>query len=423
MRSGNIYFILTLIVVYLIIDLYVYRGLRNGLNIDSNLGKKLLFTSYWGVHLFLFGMLIYTNLNLEKYYAEKNFKPFYTLMGLLIVFYAPKLIMVFFNILNDIQFFITKLVAQFKTPIAEPGESINRSEFLTRMGIIGGGLLFSGMLYGVTKGKYNYRVITQKIKSKEVPPAFNGFKIIHISDLHLGSFFNDYESVEKGFELINELNPDIIVFTGDMVNNFADEAEGWQPFFQGLQAKYGKYSILGNHDYGDYVKFSTPEAKANNLSRLKEIHGEMGFTLLLNSNEEIEINGEKIGIAGVENWGSPPFPQYGDENVALSSLNPETFTVLLSHDPSHWDAKILGKKPVNLTLSGHTHGMQFGVEIPGFIKWSPVQYRYPRWGGLYTENNQHLYVNRGFGFIGFPGRVGMPPEITELVLESEKALA
>jgi predicted MPP superfamily phosphohydrolase len=422
MRSGNIYFALTVIVIYFLIDLYVYRGFKNAFNFEPNgWGKRLFFIGFWGLTAFLFSWLIYATLNTNKYYQTQNFKPFYTLMGVLIAVYVPKVVMVLFNLFNDVQHGILLVVEYFKGQNPdEPGEAITRSEFLTRTGIITGGILFSGMLYGISKGKYNYRVIREKLSSPKIPDSFNNFKIVQISDLHLGSFFNDYENVKPGLELINSLNPDIIVFTGDMVNNIAAEAEGWQPYFKNLKAKYGKFSVLGNHDYGDYIKFPSQTEKEKNLERLKEIHHEMGFKLLNNQNHTIQINGQQISLIGVENWGNPPFPQYGDINKALENVPKENYKILLSHDPSHWDAEIIQKTDIDLTLSGHTHGMQFGVEIPGLIKWSPVKYRYPRWGGLYTENNQQLYVNRGFGFIGFPGRVGMPPEITEITLTSSQ---
>jgi len=215
--------------------------------------------------------------------------------------------------------------------------------------------------------------------------------------------------------LINEQEPDLIFFTGDLVNNFAEETEDWAPVLKKMNAKMGKYSILGNHDYGDYSEWPSPEAKEKNLEEIKAFHKKMGFQLMLNENKSLKVNDEEIALIGVENWGKPPFPQHGDLDKAMEGVNPDSFKLLMSHDPSHWDAKVLGKTDINLTFSGHTHGMQFGIERIG-IKWSPIQYRYPRWGGLYKESKQFLYVNRGFGYIGFPGRIGMPPEITVVEL-------
>jgi predicted MPP superfamily phosphohydrolase len=228
--------------------------------------------------------------------------------------------------------------------------------------------------------------------------------------MHLGSFNKNFEKIAKAVDLINEQEPDLILFTGDLVNNFAEETNGWAPVLSKMKAKIGKYSILGNHDYGDYSHWKLPEDKAKNLQEIKDFHKEVGFKLLLNESETITINGEEIALVGVENWGKPPFPQHGDLTKAINGSANLPFKILMSHDPSHWDAQVLDTD-IALTFSGHTHGMQFGLERAG-IKWSPVQYKYPRWGGLYQQADQYLYVNRGFGYIGFPGRIGMPPEIT-----------
>ena len=248
--------------------------------------------------------------------------------------------------------------------------------------------------------------------------AFDGFKVVQISDMHIGSFHGHENQVKKAIELVNEQKPDLILFTGDLVNNFTEELNGWIPILSNLKAKYGMYSILGNHDYGDYYEWENEAEKAKNLNDLKQAHKNIGFRLLLNENEKISINNSEIAIVGVENWGLPPFPQYGNLNAAMNGSAEMPFKILMSHDPSHWDAEVIEKTDIDLTLSGHTHGMQFGIEI-GNIKWSPVKYKYPRWAGLYKDKDQYLYVNRGFGYIGFPGRVGMPPEIT--LIELEKA--
>jgi predicted MPP superfamily phosphohydrolase len=219
--------------------------------------------------------------------------------------------------------------------------------------------------------------------------------------------------------MINMLKSDIVVFTGDLVNNYASEFDQWVEVFNKIEAPLGKFSILGNHDYGEYVPWDTLEEKQQNLEKLINHHANMGFNLLLNQSHILERDGQKLVIAGVENYGLPPFPQYGDLDKALTNISKEDFTVLLSHDPSHWDEKVINhSKDISLTLSGHTHGMQFGIEIPGFIKWSPVKYKYPRWAGLYQVAEKFLYVNRGFGFIGFSGRVGIWPEITKITLRS-----
>lgn len=267
----------------------------------------------------------------------------------------------------------------------------------------------------MVKGKYKYQVHRVTIAFKNLPEAFNNFTITQVSDIHSGSL-DDAREVLRGVELANAQNSDIFFFTGDLVNSIADEMLPWMETFAKFHAPYGKFSILGNHDYGDYVHWESKEAKIKNLDRLKEIHKEIGFKLLLNENAIIEKDCQKISLIGVENWGKRGFTKYGKLNKALNGVDNKDFKILLSHDPSHWDAEIINnEKHIQLTLSGHTHGMQFGVEVPGF-KWSPVQYLYPEWAGLYEKQGKYIYVNRGFGFIGYPGRVGIYPEITVIKL-------
>jgi predicted MPP superfamily phosphohydrolase len=402
----------------LALDLYTFKGLKLLTSeITQNWIRSTIHIGYWLVTLVMVIAILWLAANFASIQVTRNYKVFFTLAGLTLLVVAPKLIFVTFHLLDDIYYLVVKY---FNLPgsanLSETGNKISRAKFLTQTGLVLAAIPFVGMIYGMLKGRFDFRILKQKLAFDNLPPAFNGLRIVQISDAHLGSFYNNYDSVLKGFELINSLQPDLILFTGDMVNNYADEIEGWQPYFQNLKAKYGKYSILGNHDYGDYVGWETPEVKQKNLQKLVDLHGEMGFKILLNANETIEIGGQKISLIGVENWGKGGFSKYG--NLAKASAGAvEPFKILMSHDPSHWEEEVLEHTSIDLTLSGHTHGMQFGIEIPGF-KWSPVQYRYPRWGGLYTEGKQHLYVNRGFGYIGFPGRVGIPPEITFLELES-----
>ncbi len=289
------------------------------------------------------------------------------------------------------------------------------SVFLYQMGFFLTVVPFASVLYGVTKGRFNFRIIHERIRFTNLPQSFKGLKIIHISDMHLGSFRRKYGQIAKAVEMINEQKPDLILFTGDLVNNFAEETDGWAPVLAKMQARLGKYSVLGNHDYGDYSEWNSPEEKDKNLSAIKNFHKKIGFRLLLNESETLTINNEEIALVGVENWGNPPFPQHGDLKKACGKVNPKLLKILMSHDPSHWDAEVITSTDIDITFSGHTHGMQFGIERAG-IKWSPIQYKYPRWGGLYRMNNQYLYVNRGFGYHGFPGRIGMPPEITVVEL-------
>lgn len=275
-------------------------------------------------------------------------------------------------------------------------------------------LFFLGLLNGMVRGRWNWKVKRIPLKFSKLPESLNGLKIVQISDIHVGSFFNNYKRVNKAIDKINSLNADYVVFTGDLVNNTVNEMHGWEPHFQRIQAKIGKYSILGNHDYGDYVKWPEDAKKKKNLNDLIEMHRTIGFTPLLN--EHIQISSEKDGayIIGVENWGKPPFRQSGDLERATAGIPDEAFQLLLSHDPSHFDLQVVGTN-IDLTLSGHTHGMQFGIERFG-IKFSPVQWRYKKWAGLYQEGKNFLYVNRGFGYLGYPGRAGIYPEITLLEL-------
>lgn len=267
---------------------------------------------------------------------------------------------------------------------------------------------------GIFRGKYAYRVIEQTLYFDDLPKNFDGFKIAQISDIHSGSF-NNTKAVQKGIDLVIKQKADLFVFTGDLVNNKAEEIKPWIPFFNKIKAPYGQFSILGNHDYGDYMAWKSPQEKQQNLENLKKYHQEIGFKLLLDEHVYLEKGNDKIVLAGVENWGIG-FGERGDLNAALKGTSTQEFKVLLSHDPSHFDEQVKNyPSKINLTLSGHTHGMQFGIEMFG-IKWSPVKLRYKHWAGLKEENNRYLYINRGFGFIGFSGRVGIWPEVTLITL-------
>jgi len=295
-------------------------------------------------------------------------------------------------------------------------EPISRSVFLSWLGIAAGGTLFSSLIYGFTN-KYNYEIKRIKLAYANLPPAFKGLKIVHISDIHSGSLL-DKKAVEIGVEKILKEKADLILFTGDLVNDKATEMELLQDVFARIKAPMGVFSTLGNHDYGDYVQWPIEGiSKTQNLENLKQVHANIGWKLLMNEHVVLERNNEQIAILGIENWGAKGrFPKYGKMNEAYAGTEKYPFKILLSHDPSHWEAEVITLyKDVDLMLSGHTHGMQFGVEIPGF-KWSPVQYMYKQWAGLYETDQQKLYVNRGFGFLGYPGRVGVLPEITVIEL-------
>lgn len=297
----------------------------------------------------------------------------------------------------------------------EQVQYVGRSTYLSWLGIGFSAIPFIAMSYGVISGKYRYTTRTIKLKLNGLPKSFEGFRVVQFSDAHLGSF-DSIKGLRRGLQSIHQTDPDIILFTGDMVNNISLEAQPYIDEFKSLTARYGKFSVLGNHDYGEYVRWPSIEDKKKNLENLKKIQFEMGFDMLHNRHVMLEKDGEKICLAGVENWGKPPFPQHGDLSKALAGVPQDMITILMSHDPSHWDIQVKQHpKPVHLTLSGHTHGMQFGIDLP-FFKWSPVKWKYPKWAGLYEEAGKFLYVNRGFGFIGFPGRAGIWPEITVVEL-------
>ena len=279
---------------------------------------------------------------------------------------------------------------------------------------------FASLLYGMYRGKYNYKVLSYNLEFEDLPDAFDGFKITQISDIHSGSFDNQTK-VQYGVDLVNQQKSDLVLFTGDLVNNRADEIKPWIKIFNKIKAEFGVFSILGNHDYGDYMRWESPVAKRKNMEDLYDAHNEMGWDLLLNESRFIEKDGDRLAIIGVENWGSG-FKKAGDLNKALNNVSEKDFKILLTHDPSHWEAQVIPHPfKIHLTLSGHTHGMQFGIEIPGVIKWSPAKWRYKQWAGVYGENKQYLNVNRGFGYLAYPGRVGMWPEVSVITLSKSKS--
>ena len=297
-----------------------------------------------------------------------------------------------------------------------------RRKFITQIALALSAVPFASLLYGMYKGRYNYRVLHYTLEYDSLPESFDGFQITQISDLHCGSFDN-FKKVAYGIDLINEQKSDILLFTGDMVNNKSSEARPWVEKLSELKARYGKFSVLGNHDYGDYNQWESETAKQKNMKEMYQIHKDMGFDLLLNESRYIEKNGEKLALIGVENWGAGRFKKAGDLEKSIAKIHPHDFKILLSHDPSHWEAEVLPHpQPFQLTLSGHTHGFQFGIEIPGWVKWSPIQWRYKHWAGVYEEKEQKLNVNRGFGYLAYPGRVGIWPEITVITLKKRNLL-
>jgi predicted MPP superfamily phosphohydrolase len=324
-----------------------------------------------------------------------------SLYGLTISSFIPKIL---FVIIISILFFGNFIFSEKESILLVP-----------LVGLFSGFLPFFVIVYAVFKAVYHFKVHTHKLDFSHLPKSFDGLKIVQISDLHLGGFNNRYEILKKAIKLINKLQPDLIFFTGDLVNNFSWELIGWDEIFKKLSAKNGKFAVLGNHDYGDYSKWQSKEEKFENFNKIKEFYKNINFKLLLNESEIIVNSDEKIAIIGVENWGKPPFKQYGDLPRALIKSNDIPFKILLSHDPTHWKEEVVLNTDIALTLSGHTHGMQLGFNYKN-MSWSPIKYKYKHWAGLYKQNNQYLYVNRGLGWIGFPGRLGMRPEITSIEL-------
>ncbi len=309
-------------------------------------------------------------------------------------------------------------ILKIESPGINPVYRNGTFNFISEGAFVLSAIIFLTILYGITFGRFNFRIRRINLSFESLPDVFNGLIILQISDLHTGSLQGLQQKIMKAINLINAEKPDLILFTGDMVNDFAEELDGWEHVLQQLHAKYGKYSILGNHDYGDYYPWNDINEKQENINKIIEQEKRMGFRVLLNESEVIEKKGQKIAIIGVENWGLPPFKQHGNLSKAMSGLTDHCFKILLSHDPSHWDAEVAGKTNINLTLSGHTHGFQFGIRV-GRFKWSPVKLMYPRWEGLHRSGNQFLNINTGLGYIGFPGRIGIPPEISVITLKKK----
>lgn len=410
-------FWIVIIGLMLVLDFYVFQAIKLVTQTASEKARSAIFMGYWAVSLsalLLFILLPFLNLDS----ISKGLRS--VIFVLIVSVFFAKLIASVFLMIDDIrrgfQWVAAKLFF-YNTEGAEmqDGQGISRSVFLSWLGLAAGGGLLGSLVYGFSN-KYDYQVTKVPIRFPNLPESFRGMKIVQISDVHSGSF-NNKSAVQKGIEEIMKLQPDLILFTGDLVNGRADEMANYKEIFGLLKAPMGVYSILGNHDYGDNESWNSREHKAQNLERLKGIHSEMGWRLLLNEHVVLERNSERMALLGVENWGAKAnFPKYGKLEHAYAGAEEIPFKLLMSHDPSHWDAEVRAKYPdIDLMLSGHTHGMQFGVELPWF-RWSPVQYVYRQWAGLYEEGNQKLYVNRGFGFLGYPGRVGILPEITLIEL-------
>ena len=344
-------------------------------------------------------------------------------MGAFLLVFVPKLVLTFVMFSEDLVRILTGAVNFFITSDEKIPFLADRRKFISQIGLGLAAIPFLSLIYGITIGRYNYKVIKQRLFFEDLPTEFDGFTITQISDVHSGSFDNP-EKINYAIDLVNEQNSDLILFTGDIVNNKAEEMHPWIDVFNKIQDhKFGKFAVLGNHDYGEYIDFPNQKAKQENFEAIKNLYSQIGFDLLLNQHKIIEKNNDKLAIVGVENWGKG-FKQAGDLNKAATHLSKDDFKILMSHDPSHWEYEVKNHdKNFQLTLSGHTHGMQFGIEIPGIIKWSLAQFAYKQWAGLYENVGRYIYVNRGFGFHAFPGRVGIMPEITVIELKKGKNLA
>ncbi len=414
MRNSGFRWII--IVIMLLLDFYVFQAVKVVSQAAPPKIRIAIYALYWTISvvaIILLALLPY--ISYESWPRSVRTYLFATIVGL---FFAKVIAVVFFlvdDIRRLIQWASGKIMFQNTEGEAMGDERISRSVFLSWLGLAAGGGLFSALVYGFSN-KYNYDLRNIKLSFDSIPAAFKGLKIIHISDIHSGSFTNK-KNVEKGIELAMKQQPDLVLFTGDLVNDRATEMEDYMELFGRIKAPLGVYSTLGNHDYGDYVKWESREEKAANLEALKRVHQDLGWRLLMNEHVVLDRGGEQISIVGIENWSAKgSFPKYGRMAEAYRGAENYAFKILMSHDPSHWEAEVVPRFPgVDLMLAGHTHGMQFGVEVPGF-KWSPVQYVYKQWAGLYEQGKQKLYVNRGFGFIGYPGRVGILPEITLIEL-------
>lgn len=400
------------IAIYFLIDIYAFQAVRT---ISRN--------PWWqGTYIFV-TIIVLLGIAYELTFlgsGKMMQPPQMYLFGIFLMIFVPKLFLVIFMFGEDVVRFIIGGVGKLTQNNSE-FHMPSRRKFISTMALGIAAIPFFSLLYGMIKGKYDYRVLKYALEFDDLPEEFDGFTITQLSDIHCGSFDNR-DKVEYAINLANEQKSDIIVFTGDLVNNISEELDDWKDLFSTLTAPRGVFSVLGNHDYGDYFVWDSPADQERNLDRLKDMQKEMGWDLMLNENRFFEKNGQKIALVGVENWGNNGFKKAGDLDKAMEGVSSQDFKVLLSHDPSHWQAQVKeDPRNIQLTLSGHTHGMQFGIEIPGYFRWSPVQYQYENWAGIYKEFGRFINVNRGFGFLGYPGRVGIWPEITVIKLKKKRS--
>lgn len=405
--------LLILFIVIAFIELYAFQAVKTFTKV------RWVLISYVVISLVVIGFISYQFTKFDRSVGQTQMTML--TLGLLLLVLIPKLILTLILFFEDVYRIFSGAISKISGS-ATDSFLPERRRFVSQIALGIAAIPFSSLIYGMTFGKYNYKVIRQQIFFPNLPDAFDGFKITQISDVHSGSFDNP-EKINYAIDLINEQESDMVLFTGDIVNTHAKEMLPWIETFNRIKKhEFGKHSVLGNHDYGEYVDWKTPLEKDQNFHDIKALYGKIGFNLMLNEHTYIEKGNDKIALVGVENWGVK-FKKAGDLHKASEGLTKEEFKILMSHDPSHWDAEVnKHPKDFHLMLSGHTHGLQFGIEIPGFFKWSPAQYVYDQWAGLYEKAGKYIYVNRGFGFHAYPGRVGIMPEITVIELKKGKSL-
>ena len=404
-----IFRLLVFLLVFAIIETYAFQAFK------TLVKNKTFLWAYVVLSLVLLLYIIYGFTQFDRSVGQTPSS--LRTMGLMLLVYVPKILITLILLGEDVFRILIGVVNHFVDYNNEATFLPSRRKFVSQVGLGLAAIPFLSLIYGIFEGKYNFKVIKQAIFFPDLPDAFDGFTITQISDVHSGSFDNP-DKIEYAIDLINQQKTDLILFTGDIVNTHAKEMHPWITTFNKIENHpFGKYAVLGNHDYGEYVTWKTKEEKAKNFEAIKELYGQIGFNLLLNEHTFIEKEGQKIALVGVENWGHN-FKQAGDLDKAGAGLTKNDFKILMSHDPSHWE-HVVKSDPnhYHLTLSGHTHGMQFGIEIPGYFKWSLAQYVYKQWAGLYENLGRYVYVNRGFGFHAYPGRVGIMPEITVIQLK------
>jgi uncharacterized protein len=399
------------IAILLLFDWYAFQAFVLFSEPWSENAQWILYSIYWSIPLVAIGTLVAISVSDVSKWDREVFS---ILRAVLMIAYFGKFLIVIVLMVDDLRRLVLEMYQALSGSI---DVNTSRSGIMAQIAVFTGTIPFFMLTYGIFRNRYRYKIFNETAKFEDLPQGLEGLKIVQISDIHSGSFTSK-EPLEKAINLINEQEADLVFFTGDLVNNLAVEMQPYIDVFDKIKSKYGVYSITGNHDYGDYVRWESIEAKKENFNNLINIHRKLGWDLLLNENRIIEINGEKVAVIGVENYSaSPRFSKYGNLSQAYLGSENAVLKLLLSHDPTHWDYEILKVyKDIAITFSGHTHGMQFGIEIPGWFKWSPAKYVYKEWAGLYQTGKQYLYVNRGFGFLGYPGRVGILPEITVMKL-------